>query len=171
MLDRSREWINQNSASVTVAAVAVLLGSMTVIMNRHRRTGGVEPGEAWYYDTVTKEYFRDKTTKIAPFNRDNGNEAVRAHFFTCGECTEATLEDTPPGERFIGYYEKYTDEVKAKLEEKSESFALYEMAFQGRLYSRDGQEWFAAEKTEGTAITAELQKKCPPKKLRYCPPQ
>ena len=169
MLDTTREWINQNSASVTVAAVAVLLISMSVIVNRHKRGGGGEPGEAWYYDTATEEYIRDKTTRIAPFIRENGNEAVRAHFFTCGECTELTEEQG--GERFIGYYEKYTEEVKAKLEERSESFALYEMAFQGRLYSRDGQTWFPAEQTEGTAITADLQKKCPPKKLRYCPPQ
>src|ERR1051325_8610337 len=93
MLETSREWINQNSASVTVAAVAVLLISMSVIVNRHRRGGGGEPGEAWYYDTGDRVYFRDKTTRIAPFVRDNGNEAVRAHFFTCGECTELTEDD------------------------------------------------------------------------------
>ncbi len=121
------------------------------------------PGNAWFYDVVSKDYFTDKTTRVAPFIRDNGHTAVRAHFFTCGDCTEQ--------ERFLGYYEKYTDEVKAKLEQKSKNFALYEMAFQGRLYSTDGEHWFPAEKPEGTQITADLQKKCPPKKLRYCPPQ
>jgi prepilin-type processing-associated H-X9-DG protein len=127
------------------------------------RQAPASPGEAWYYDTVTSEYFTDLTTKVAPYKNARGNESVRAHFFTCGDCTEE--------QRFIGYYEKYTDEVKARIEEKQDSFMIYEMAFQGRLYSRDGKKWVPADKPEGIAITSELQRKCPPKKLRYCPPQ
>jgi hypothetical protein len=120
-------------------------------------------GLAWYYDVQAKEYFIDDTKRIAPFTRPNGHEAVRAHFFTCGDCEE--------GQRFIGYYEKYTPQVKAKLEQSSEPGQLYEMAFQGRLYSRDGQTWVPADRPEGIRITAELQQRCPPKKLRYCPPK
>jgi hypothetical protein len=135
-----------------------------------RRSAPVGPGEAWYYDTKTKEYFKDVTTKVAPFNNDKGNESVRAHFFTCGDCTDEVGENGASNKRFIGYYEKYTPEVKAKIEEKSDSFMIYEMAFQGRLYSKDGKKWVAADKPEGIAITSDLQKQCPPKKLRYCPP-
>ena len=168
MIDKARDWMNNNSSIVTVASVVILIGALAFIVSRGRGGGGGAVGEAWYYDTVSNEYFTDKTTKIAPFNRENGNEAVRAHFFTCGECTEQ-LKDAG-GERFIGYYEKYTPEVKAKLEENSQSFMIYEMAFQGRLYSKDGKKWVAADKPEGITITSDLQKQCPPKKLRYCPP-
>lgn len=120
------------------------------------------PGLSWYYDVETKEYFTDSPARVAPFKRDNGHEAVRAHFFSCGDCDQ--------GERFIGYYEKYTDEVKQKIESRADTSKLYEAAFSGRLYSKDGQTWLAADKPEGIAITTELQKRCPPKTLRYCPP-
>lgn len=165
-----RDWINNNSPTVTVGAVAIMLAALAFIVMRSQRNPPGEPGQAYYYDTVTKEVFSDVTTKVAPFTRENGNIAVRAHYFTCGECTPKTVEEG--GERFIGYYEKYTDEVKAKLDEKGgESFMIYEMAFQGRLYSNDGETWVAADQPEGTAITSALQSKCPPKKLRYCPPE
>ena len=168
MFDKARDWMNNNSSIVTVASVVILVGALAFLVSRTRRGGGGQVGDAWYYDTVTKEYFTDKTTKVAPFTRTNGNEAVRAHFFTCGECTDKLKADG--GERFVGYYEKYTPDVKAKLEENTQSFMIYEMAFQGRLYSKDGKKWVAADKPEGIAITSDLQKQCPPKKLRYCPP-
>jgi hypothetical protein len=168
MIDKARDWMNNNSSIVTVASVVILIGALAFIVSRKTGRGGGAVGDAWYYDTVTGEFFTDKTTKIAPFNRSNGNEAVRAHFFTCGECTAKTKDEG--GERFVGYFEKYTPEVRAKLEEHSQSFMIYEMAFQGRLYSKDGKKWVAADKPEGITITSDLQKQCPPKKLRYCPP-
>lgn len=169
MFEKARNWMNDNSSIATVGSVIILICALGFIVSRFRRGGGGgEPGDAYYYDTVTKEVFTDKTTKIAPFNRENGNEAVRVHYFTCGECTEQTKEEG--GERFVGYYEKYTPEVRAKLSESSESFMIYEMAFQGRLYSADGKTWVAADKPKGIQITSKLQTKCPPKKLRYCPP-
>ena len=170
MFDKARDWMNNNSSIVTVASVVILLGALAFIVTRGHHRGGGGPGEAWYYDTKEKTYFKEKTTKVAPFDNDKGNQSVRAHFFTCGECTADIGPDGNSGKRFIGYYEKYTPEVKAKIEEKSDSFMIYEMAFQGRLYSKDGQKWVAADKPEGIQITSDLQKQCPPKKLRYCPP-
>jgi hypothetical protein len=170
MFDKARDWMNNNSSIVTVVSVVILLGALAFIVTRGRRGGGGGPGEAYYYDTVANEYFTDVTTKVAPFNNNKGNESVRAHFFTCAECTTEIGKDGKSNQRFIGYYEKYTPEVKAKIEEKSDSFMIYEMAFQGRLYSKDGKKWVAADKPEGIQITSDLQKECPPKKLRYCPP-
>jgi hypothetical protein len=169
MFDKAREWMNNNSPVVTVASVVILICAIAFLVMRTQRRGPGAPGQAWYYDTVSSEYFQDKTTRIAPFKRENGNVAVRAHFFTCGECTVKTKEEG--GERFLGYFEKYTDEMRAKLQENSESFALYDMAFQGRLYSVDGKTWVAAESEKGTKITSDLQQNCPPKSLRYCPPE
>src|SRR5687768_3923032 len=110
MIDKARDWMNQNSAIVTILAVVILLGAVAFMVSRKMNKGGGPVGEAWYYDTVSNEFFTDVTTKVAPFKRENGNEAVRAHFFTCGECTPKTKDEG--GERFIGYYEKYTDEVR-----------------------------------------------------------
>jgi len=160
-----REWINNNSAVVTVAAVAILIVSLAVIINQGRgRSGPNTPGNAFFYDTVTKKVFTDDATKIPPIQSPDGNPAVRAHFFTCGDCADES-------DRFLGYYEKYTDDVKAQLEANPQAFELYEMAYEGRLYSADGENWVTAESPDGIAITQALQGKCPPKKLRYCPPQ
>lgn len=165
----SRDWINQNSAVVTVASVVVLVLSLAIIINQGRGHAAPAPGNAYFYDTVTKEYFIDSATKIPPITSPAGNEAVRAHFFTCGECTDKTKDEG--GERFIGYYEKYTPDVKEKLEKNAQQFEFYEEAFQGRLYSPDGVRWTAAESPTGFKLVEELQQKCPAKQLRYCPPK
>jgi prepilin-type processing-associated H-X9-DG protein len=131
--------------------------------NKQSRRTAPKPGNAYFYDVVTKEYFTDSATKIPPIKSPAGNEAVRAHFFTCGQCTDE--------ERFIGYYEKYTSDLKKKLEKDPEQFEVYEEAFDGRLYSADGEHWVKAESPEGFALIEKLQQRCPAKKLRYCPPK
>lgn len=165
-----RNWINQNNTVVTVIAVVIMLTAVAYIVTRNR-SGGVTSGVSYYYDTVTKKVFTDQPTKIAPFTSPEGNPAVKAHFFTCADCTEEVGTDGADGKRFIGYYEKYTDEVKAKLEKAGTNFMMIEMTGAGRLYSTDGEKWVAAENAEGLAITQQLQSRCPPKKLRYCSPE
>jgi hypothetical protein len=119
--------------------------------------------KAWYYDLQSREYFLDESTRVAPFKRDNGHDAVRAHFFTCGQCSEE--------ERFLGFYEKYCDEVKEQIERDGRSQPpLHERTFQGRLYSTDGVTWVAAHEAEGLAICRRVQERCPHRKLRYCVP-
>jgi hypothetical protein len=164
-----REWINNNSAAVTVGAVALLVVSLAIIISQGRGAAKPTPGNGYFFDTVTKEIFTDKATRIPPIQSPDGHDAVRVHFFTCNECTDKTDKDG--GERFIGYFEKYAPEVKARLEKSPQSFELYEMAFQGRLYSTDGEKWIPAESPAGFKLTEALQKKCPPRKLRYCPPK
>lgn len=167
-IDSARDWVNRNSAIVTVASVALLVVSLAVIISSNSTPTAPPPGEAYFYDVQSKEYFTDKATKIPPIKSSAGNEAIRAHFFTCGECTDEA--------KFLGYYEKYAPEVKAKIENNPESMHFYEEVFQGRYYCppdadpTDNLSWVAAETPEGFAIAQELQKKCPARKLRYCPP-
>lgn len=159
---------------VALAGLAVLGVSFAVIINQNKRPGPPPPGEAYFYDVVTREYFTDKATLIPPIQSPSGNEAIRAHFFTCGECTEALHTDG--GQRFLGYYEKYAPEVKAKIENNPESMHFYEEVFQGRYYCPPGADptnesnWVEAETPDGFAIAQSLSKKCPARKLRYCPP-
>lgn len=156
-----------------VAALFITAGVMTVIavgpfVDRAQRPSAPPPGGAYFYDTVSREYFTDLATKIPPIVRSNGHVAIRAHFFTCGEC----LED----ERFLGYYEKYALDVKDRIESNPESMHFYEEVFQGRFYCPPDadptrtESWVAAESPDGFDIAQRLQKKCPARKLRYCPP-
>ena len=68
-------------------------------------------------------------------------------------------------------------DVKAKLEENPQTMQFYEEIFRGRFYCPPGadpsieQSWVPAETPEGFAIAQKLQDRCPPRKLRYCPPQ
>ena len=67
---------------------------------------------AFYYDTTTKEVFVDLRSKPFSFNRDSGNLAVRAHYFSCEKCTEMY--------RFAGYYQRLASEAdKPKKNAKS----------------------------------------------------
>jgi len=48
--------------------------------------------------------FEASARRVLPIQSPDGNEAVQAHFYACGECTEES--------RFLGYYEKFTAEAK-----------------------------------------------------------
>lgn len=168
-----REWMNENSALVTVAAVALLVVSLAIVVMQ----GGGGPqasGDAYYYDTVTEEVFEGEASGTPPIESPDGNEAVRAHFYTCGECSEE--------ERFLGYYERYTEEAKEVLERSKNAgedgepdpeamMEVYEVAFTGRLYSTDLEEWVVAESPEGRELSEALQEECGEgERLSYCAP-
>jgi hypothetical protein len=150
--------MNQNSTIVTGVAVAVMIGSLIFIFTGGQSSAPRASADAWFYDTVTKTYFKAPAQQVAPIDHD-GNEAVRAHFFTCGGCGES--------ERFLGYYEKYRPDVHAKLKGSPNPFM--EEAYDGRLMSLDGVKWFAADGTEAATVHETLRTKCPDK-LAYCPP-
>ena len=160
-----REWMNQNSAVVTVAALALLILALVLLFSQCR-SGGVPQGtgEAYYYDTETGDYFVGDATAVPPITSQAGNPAVRAHLFTCGDCANE-------GERFVGYYEKYSDSAKQAIEADPESMAAYEAYIQGRLFSRDGSRWVPAESPEGYEIMQSLE--CSDGStddLQYCAP-
>ncbi len=118
-------------------------------------------GQEFYYVLETKQYFVDSINKVPPFKNDKGQEAVRAYYFSCGPCTK--------GSRFVGYYEKYSDEVKQRIESGAELTS--ELAGQA-LVSADGQKWFALDKHESRPITSAARKKCKKdQKLRPCYPE
>lgn len=159
--------------TVGVVALIAMTGVMAVIavvpvLHNTPRHGPPPPGGAYFYDTASRTYFIDAATKIPPIVSPEGNAAIRAHFFTCGDCSEE--------ERFLGYYEKYALDVKDKIESNPESMHFYEEVFQGRFYCPPGDDptradsWVAAESPQGFAIAQRLQQKCPARKLRYCPP-
>ncbi|MBI1367013.1 MAG: hypothetical protein GC162_00015 [Planctomycetes bacterium] len=168
---RVREWMHRKAASLTGAAVMIAVAGLALMValnpsknNRMDDATRPSPGQAWFYDTTTGVYFTELATRVPPIVSPAGNPAVRAHFFTCGSCED-------DAERFLGYYEKYTPEVKRRLENAPETFEFYEEAFNGRLYSADAQHWVEAESPDGLKIVERLQEKCPSRSLRYCPPQ
>ncbi len=162
-----REKLNDNQHIVVIVCVvmiAVALGYVYLISDSPRPSGPVK-ANAYYYDTVSGEYFVGDSRQYPPITSPDGNPAVRAHFFTCTEsCDKA--------DRFVGYYEKYTEQAKVQLESMRESELDYspEMYEWGVLHSLDAKQWFNANSEEAGTILAE-RLKCedgPRERARYC---
>jgi len=109
--------------------------------------------QAWYYDVVTGEVFAARAKQIPPIQSPDGHEAVRVFFFSCGECTE--------GERFAGYYMKYTAAMKQQLDADPAKFAAaFGESHPGRLFSADGQTWVEAPTVKESGVAEYLANRC-----------
>lgn len=155
-----RQWIDNNQNVIGIVAGVIIIGVVAWMF-----IGGSEPeftpeDEAWYFDVVEKRAFRDASRQIPPIESPWGNDGVRVFYFSCGECSE--------DERFAGFYMKFNDEWKAKMEadEKLKGQAFGE-SHPGRMYSSDAINWVAAPHVGASGVTAALAEKCKGR-LRTC---
>ena len=108
-----RRWINKHSSIVTVISVAVLILALGWIVQevRFRWNRSAVIPDAWFYDLNTGQLFRAKSNGLPPIAAPSGplpngeHAGVRAKVFACGDCSD-------PSNRFIGWLEKLTPEVK-----------------------------------------------------------
>ena len=179
--NRVREWVNQNSAAVTIGAVVVLIFSLAYLWIQNKGPSIPNRGvmQFYYYDVVSGEQFIAKGDDIPPIVRENGHKAFKAYVFTCGSCSNEA-------ERFVGYYEGFTDEYKAKRQAAIEAAksgnpgggipdaAMYmeEGLSEGRMLSINGKEWVTSDSPEGIEINIKLSKACEGKsgQLKPCYP-
>ena len=171
-----RQWVNDNSAVVTVATVAILILAVLFIF-KDKFGGGpdipdIADQKSYYYDTVTLKNFVDGRDKTPPFLNEAGNECVRVRMYTCGSCAE--------GEMWPAFYEKYTEEFKQQLEEiraKTDGNYMPMMGGMmgpgqtgGMLLSTDGQNWVTQMDPSIRDKYKEMMTKCPDGKYRPCNP-
>lgn len=168
-----RDWMNQNSALVTVGAVALLIIAIVAVVIQMRPDGIDPPDQAFFYVPETKEMFAAEAKMIPPIDR-NGKPAFKAHVYGCGDCDDPN--------RFTAYYEKYTDAGKAQLDKLREQMAstgdpegeienqIYEISMTQRFFSTDAAEWVLAESPQGQALQETVREKCGTAKLTYCSP-
>ncbi|MFP4144471.1 MAG: hypothetical protein ACLFV3_04950 [Phycisphaeraceae bacterium] len=83
-----REWLNKNSALVTVVAVVILVVALGVILLSGGENNPTAERESYYYDLNTGEIFTASAALDPPFETDAGGEGVSAAIFGCGECPE-----------------------------------------------------------------------------------
>lgn len=128
-----------------VAAVVILAIALWMIVSQlfGGGEGGADPAEArtvvLFQDLTTGERFEADPFAVPPIQSPAGNEAVRVHLFQC-----------PGGDVFVGYFEKYTDYAKGRVEQvvqerkmppyMAEAVARLPQG-QGRLISVDGKTW------------------------------
>ncbi len=180
--NQAREWVNQNSAAVTIGSVVVLIFALAYLWIQNKAPSAPNRGvmQAYYFDVTTGEQFIYSGDELPPIVRENGNKAYKVYIFTCGECTNQT-------ERFVGYYEGFTPDFKKKRQDAIESAknakpdggpmpggAIYfeEGLSAGRMLSADAKAWYASDAPEGIAINVALSKACETKggRLRPCYP-
>ena len=162
------------SAVVTIVIVAIATTAFVVWMPICNHGPGKPPEWAWYAVEGTQEFVVDKADLIPPIERD-GKRLVKAHFYGCDDCEEAN--------RFLGYFEKYSDEAKAELErliragpaggaiDENTEIHIYDLGMKGRFYSIDGKTWLLAESEEAQMILEKLRDNCGDRRLAYCYPR
>ncbi len=179
-VNRAREWVNQNSAAVTIGAVVILIFSLAYLWfsNSSGSPGSRAVMNAYFYDVESNEMFEAKADELPPIMSKNNHKAYKAYVFTCGECSNEA-------DRFVGYYEGFTDDYKTKRQAAidaakaggkvpmpDEAMYMEEGYSKGRMISRDGKKWHASDAPEGIAINMDLSKACDTKggRLKPCYP-
>lgn len=170
-----RDWMNNNSALVTIAAVVLLVISLGVIIMQTKGPGQIGPVELYFYDLNTGELFvamSDQNPPITapsgPYGDENGPPAgVRAHVYACGECGDLegkTVEEIEATGAYISHLEMYTPEGKAALEAQKtdpNTPMMVDPMEYTRIKSVEGDRWLLAYSEEANALAEQSIRECP----------
>lgn len=170
-----RDWMNNNSALVTIAAVVILVISLGVIIMNTRGRNSYGPIELYYYDLNTGKLFVAMSNEFPPIEAPSGPYGdrglpggVRAHVFSCNDCGDfegMTAEQVAQTGAYIAYLEMYTPEGKAALtadpeDPEAESMMVDPME-QTLVKTIDGDRWLSMYSEEGYQVTEQTIQACP----------
>lgn len=144
---QTREWMNNNSAIMTLGAVVLLVVALVVMINTISGGGGAGTVNALYfYDLQSGELFEAPVESKAPIDAPSGaNNGVRARVFACGECTSS--------DRTPAYLEKYTDQAKAAIQAGNADATANPNAMLIRAV--DGDQWVPSASQAGSEIVSQ----------------
>ena len=140
--------------AVGLVVVIIACGGF-ILMHMKKTSGPAVPSKSYYFDLKTGELFVDSAGKDVPFKRSNGDDAVLAHVYSCGDCGKE-------GDRFVGYYEALSQEAVTN------PAVRYTQA--ARLVSKDGKQWFSTASQEGAQVTSITCPDGSTKKIKPCSP-
>ncbi|MAE59978.1 MAG: hypothetical protein CMJ49_01325 [Planctomycetaceae bacterium] len=165
--------MDNNGQWVTIGAVVLLV--VVIVYLVWPKGPKVTENYAYFYDLTDNKVVELKGNEVPPvIDPDTGNELVGVHFYTCGFCVESN------GERFVGYYEKYTEEAKAEKLEQLRKLAAGEKVVdnttpdqrKGQLISLDGKKWVELYSSAGQKIRFRPKMmSCPTKDDSFGAPQ
>lgn len=175
-----RDWMNNNSAVVTIGAVVILILSLGYIVFSSRgRSSGPRVIDVYFYDLNAQKLFTAKSDAIPPIETESGPATggapagVRAYVFACNDCGNEN-------DRFIGWLEMYTPEAKALLSQPAaetpeqaaeREMRMYEVWENGQLIRAvEGGQWVRANSQEAINITSQIESKCPGGAPKPCLP-
>lgn len=132
-----------------------------------RRAYRVYLVHVYYYDLGSGELFVDWSNEIPPVKAPSGPDAnnmpqgVRAYVFSCGDCSDES-------QRFVGWLETYTPEVKQMLLTPRKRDSLQEQEYLDFIKSghlvrlTDSDAWVPADSEAGFSVTASVEARCGP---------
>lgn len=125
---KMRDFLNNNSALVTILAVVILVISLGVIIMNTRGPGAIRAIDLYFYDVSNGQLFVASSDQIPPIDTAGGaNMGVRAHVFACGECPSdlagLNAEQVKQKGAYIAYLEMYTPQGKQALTAASQGAA------------------------------------------------
>jgi hypothetical protein len=165
-MGRWREWINNNSATVTIGAVVALVVALGVWYWQQRPTReAIVVRQVYFYDLDKGELLTLPRDQVPPARTKSGEgKGVRAYVYSCGECTKEQM--------FIGYLERYPDDARQELlsrranpQANSPSGRSIEELEDTRLVAaeedaKDPAKWFALNTPEAVEIRNYFRTKC-----------
>lgn len=167
-----RNWLNNNSAVVTILAVVMLILSLGAIIIMNRGSSYTpRVYDVYFYDLNTKKLFVGKSNQYAPIaTPDGGDRGVRAYVFSCGDCGDES-------QQFIGYLEMFKPEAK-KFFENPESFTPEQLANQPDLYEEgrlvraeaENAKWVNANSMDGMKLADLAYTRCNGQPAKPCNP-
>lgn len=161
------------STNVVLAVIAVIAGCIVLVwgIRAWRATPtGIEHEQVWYYDLNTQELFAASHRLVPPIEAPSGLTpdgelaGVRAYVFSCGDCGD-------PEQRYIGWVEKYTPEVRRAIRYQTGIAGEDEAAGadlpaprwdEGHLIRsvENGTDWVQALSRAGQAIQERAMQRC-----------
>jgi hypothetical protein len=109
-----RQWIQENSAIVTLVTVLILALAVGLIWWGRKEPTGNEVRSVYFYDLTSKELFSAPSTSLPPIPVPSDAagtttpKGVRAYVFSCGDCGNAA-------DRVVGWLEMYTPAAQERL--------------------------------------------------------
>ena len=170
-----RDWVNQHSAIVTVAALLVLIGGLALFVMSGR--GNEVPKQKYFWDLRNEALLVLPHDRVPPVKLDSGAEAVAAIVYCCGECGDGALE--------IAWLEKYPETVRQNLVSNDEAGgdaqsrrrqalsdpSAFEPGRAKLIRRKDDAKWVRAQSVAGARILASLNHACGEGvKYRFCAP-
>lgn len=99
-----RQKLNANPAVVAVVVIVVVAGLLWFGYRQMSPSEGNGPSGAYYSSDDGKTFFSGDPKAFSPIDQ-GGQKAYRAYVYDC-----------PDGKRFVGYMERYPDDIKAILD-------------------------------------------------------
>ncbi len=175
-----RDTLNNNSAVVTVGAVAILVMALGILF--YSQSGGTSgrvnvPQERYFYDLKDKTLYKVSMDTISPSPAPSGGEGVEAFVMTCEDScggkdlSGMTAEQVAEQGFFIAYLERMSDRTRRQIEQAREKNPGSPAAMMGMEMMMDNQfrtvsdeRWIPQSNPRFRQLQESLMARCPNKR-------